>query len=112
MQAPQNKSTRRAALCRLAALFAVAGALAACDKHDAQEVPESYGHGSAHADPADDAKSFTDHHSDSTGKFHFSDTQGTADVPGTEPAVPAATASPAAASSSPAPASTPAGHFF
>ena len=106
MQAPQMKSIRRAALCRLAALFAVAGALAACDKHSAEEVPESYGHGSAHADPGDADKSYTDHHADSTGQFHFSDTQGTADVPGAEPsAAPAAT-------SSPAPASTPAGHFF
>ena len=105
MQAPQSKPTRRADLCRLAAVFAVAGALAACDKHDAQEVPESYGHGSAHADPGDADKSFTDHHADSTGKFHFSDTQGTADVPGAAPAAPAASASPV-------PASTPAGHFF
>ena len=102
MQAPQPIPTRRAALCRLAALFAVVGALAACDQHSAQEVPESYGHGSAHED-AKDKMSFTDHEADSSGKFHFSDTQGTEAVPGAEPA---------AAKPSPAPATTPAGHFF
>ena len=107
MQAPHSQSTRRAALCRLAALFVAAGALAACDKHSAQEVPESYGHGSAHEDSADQ-KSFTDHSVDSNvdpkAPRHYSDTQGTAAIPGDEPA---ATAAP-----SPAPAGTPAGHFF
>ena len=103
MQAPHPKSTRRAALRQLVASFVVAGALAACDKHSAQEVPESYGHGSAHADAAG-RESYSDHRVDSNGEKHFSDTQGTAAVPGAEPA---ATAQP-----SPAPAGTPAGHFF
>ena len=103
MQAPHPQSTRRATLRLLAACCAVAGALAACDKHSAEEVPESYGHGSAHANAAGH-ESYTDHRVDSSGDQHFSDTQGTAAIPGAEPA---ATAQP-----SPAPAGTPAGHFF
>ena len=105
MQAPHPKPTRSAAFRRLAALFAVAGTLAACDRHSAQEVPESYGHGSAHADVAG-KESFTDHHVDSqaSSQFHFSDTQGTEAVPSAEPA--------SSPQPSPAPAGTPAGHFF
>lgn len=105
MQAPTPSPTRRSAICQLAVLFAAAFALAACDRHSAQEVPESYGHGSAHAD-AVDKMSYIDHGVDSSkaSKFHFSDTQGTEAEKTAEPAP--------AAKSSPAPASTPAGHFF
>jgi hypothetical protein len=87
----------------MAALFAVAGALAACDRHSASEVPESYGHGSAHADAAG-VESYDDHRVDSNGPRHFSDTQGTETDARSE--------APAAASPSPTAAGTPKGHFF
>ena len=51
--------------------MALGGLLAACDRHSATEVPESYGHGSSHQ------TSFTDHEIDSRkGTHSFSDTQG------------------------------------
>ncbi len=82
----------------LLALGLAAGcALAACDRHSAKEVPESYGHGSARQ------KSYTDHRTDSNGTKHYSDTQGTETAsPGDKPA-----GQPAAS-----PAGTPGGHFF
>ena len=103
MHAPIPSPARRFALCHLALMCAAACALAACDRHDAQEVPESYGHGSAHAD-AQGRESYSDHHTDSTGEHHFSDTQGTENEPTPGPA--------SVASPSPTGAGTPAGHFF
>ena len=48
-----------------------AGLLGACDGHSAQEVPESYGHGSSHD------KSYKDHQTDShSDSRSFSDTEG------------------------------------
>ncbi len=88
---------------RHAALLLVLGctlaALAACDRHSATEVPESYGHGSSHE------KSYSDHQIDSRPhSASFSDTRGinAHEGPGTPVIAPAATPSPAPAAS-PAP---------
>jgi hypothetical protein len=71
--------------------------LGACDRHEAIEVPDSYGHGSSHAD------SYTDHRPDSrNGSTSFSDTTGTDGAKGAEPS----------ASASPSPSTTPGSHFF
>lgn len=90
---------RRLPLRHTAALLALACLCAACDRHSAAEVPESYGHGSSHQ------KSYTDHEVDSRRDSHsFSDTQGIeVDKEGHAPASETPTPSPA----TPAP-----GHFF
>ena len=97
MQAPASRSSRPSILRTLTLAVLVGCALGACDKHSAQEVPESYGHGSAHD------KSYKDHRVDSSGPDHYSDTQGTdtdtaAEKPADKPAA--------------SPAGTPGGHFF
>ncbi len=53
------------------ALLAAGGLLGACDKHSADEIPESYGHGSSHA------KSYSNHQLDSRKESaSFSDSAG------------------------------------
>lgn len=98
MQPLPTPSFRRLTLGRAAALLALAGAFAACDRHSAAELPESYGHGSSHE------KSYTDHQSDSRRDSRsFSDTQGLDVNSEGQPATAQPTATPAA---------TTAGHFF
>ncbi len=60
-------------LCRCGVLLLALSALgAACDRHSADEVPESYGHGSAHG-----VVDYKGHQIDSrTQSNHFSDSQG------------------------------------
>jgi hypothetical protein len=75
-------SVRHAAL-----LLALGCLLAACDRHTADEVPESYGHGSSHQ------KSYTDHQIDSRDHSDsFSDTRG--EFAHKSPEIPAASATP------------------
>ena len=99
MQPFSSRCLRRLPLGRAAALAALLCVSAACDRHSAAEVPESYGHGSSHQ------KSDTDHMIDSrSGSKSFSDTQGIeVDDKGKSPrdAQPSAT-----------PAATAPGHFF
>ena len=87
------------AVFRHAALVLALGCLlAACDRHSAAEVPESYGHGSSHQ------KSYNDHQVDSRNhSASFSDTRGEYAHEG--PEMPVATATPAA-TASPSPAAT------
>jgi hypothetical protein len=89
---------RPAALAAL--LLGAGGLLAACDRHSAAEVPDSYGHGSSHE------KSYSDHQIDSRNhSSSFSDTRGQDAKEG--PEVPAATASPTpGALTSPSPAAS------
>ena len=55
------------------AVLAAVCLLGACDRHSAEEVPESYGHGSSRN------RNFNNHAIDSENGTHsFSDTQGTA----------------------------------
>ena len=102
MQAPAPSFLSRPVLCRLALILATGCALAACDKHSASEVPESYGHGSARR------KSYTDHQADSSlnneNPRHYSDTQGTVSE-ATEKKADGQPPTPAAAG-------TPGGHLF
>ena len=53
------------------ALLAASCLLGACDRHRAEDLPESYGHGSSHQ------KAYDRHENDSRdGTLHFSDTKG------------------------------------
>lgn len=63
---------------RACVLLAAVGLLGACDRHSADEVPPSYGHGSSHAN------SFDTHSLDAhRGSKSFSDSVGTeAEGPG------------------------------
>ena len=62
---------RRSLLAPALALLAAGGLLSACDRHSADDLPESYGHGSGHR------PSFDRHETDSrSGGKHFSDSQG------------------------------------
>ena len=62
---------RRLPLGHASSLLALVCLMAACDRHSATEVPESYGHGSSHQE------SYTDHQIDSRRDSRsFSDTQG------------------------------------
>ncbi len=99
MQSLSPRFPRRATLVHAVVVLGLGGLLAACDRHSAAEVPESYGHGSSHE------RSYTDHQIDSRRDSRsFSDTQGievtkeekSADQ--THAATPAGTAAP--------------GHFF
>ena len=96
MHSPDPRFSRLAVIRHAALLLALAGLLAACDRHSAAEVPDSYGHGSSHQ------KSYSDHQVDSRDhSSSFSDTRGEYAHEG--PEVPAATAAPApAASATPA----------
>ena len=100
MQPLPSLSSRLRPLGRAAAVLALGCLWAACDRHSAAEVPESYGHGSSHQ------KSYTDHQTDSLKNSHsFSDTQGLeVNADGGPPAAPG---QPTAT-----PAHTPPGHFF
>lgn len=54
-----------------ALVLAVGCLLGACDRHSADDLPESYGHGSSHN------KSYERHETDSrVGGHHFSDSKG------------------------------------
>lgn len=55
---------------RVALVLAAVGLFGACDRHSAEEVPETYGHGSSHD------RAVPGHQADSTGHDHFSDTGG------------------------------------
>ena len=55
---------------RAALVLGVASLFGACDRHSAEEVPESYGHGSSHE------RKVPNHQADSTGRDHFSDSVG------------------------------------
>ena len=95
MHPPDPRSSPLAVLRHAALLLALGCLLAACDRHSAADVPESYGHGSSHQ------KSYTDHQVDSLGhSASFSDTRGVNAQEG--PEIPA----PAAATPSPTPAAT------
>ena len=59
---------------RASLLLAALAALAACDRHSAEEAPENYGHGSSHERIVPDHKIDSSHDSKS-----FSDTAGTKD---------------------------------
>lgn len=99
MQSIPSRFYRPAPLGFAVALMASACLLAACDRHSAAELPESYGHGSSHQ------KSFTDHQPDSRNDSRsFSDTQG---IETKEEGKSAPTERPAASPTSTAP-----GHFF
>ena len=69
-------STRLPRPSPLAATFGLLAAvclLGACDRHRAEDLPESYGHGSSHQ------KAYDRHENDSlNGSRHFSDTKGVA----------------------------------
>ena len=96
MQAPVPSSSR-ITFRHFSLILLLGAALAACDRHSAVEVPESYGHGSSHE------KSYSDHQTDSRSESrHFSDTQGTEEE----------AAEKSAAKPTPAAAGTPGGHFF
>ena len=69
-----------APLDREARIYAAVGSLlGACDRHSAEELPESYGHGSAHKRAFDRHQPDSRQHSD-----HFSDSQGIASRGGDE----------------------------
>ena len=98
MQPSAPTFPRLSSLWRLASIVAVGCALAACDRHSAEEVPESYGHGSGQR------RSYENHKTDSQmGTHHFSDTTGT----DTEESHTERGGHPTAS-----PAGTPAGHLF
>lgn len=73
MQSPLPRFSRFVRLCRSGVLLLALAALgAACDRHSAQEAPESYGHGSSHQD------NYNSHQIDSRrDSNHFSDSRGT-----------------------------------
>ena len=102
MQPLFPRPPRRAPLVHALVVLALGGLLAACDRHSAAEVPESYGHGSSHE------SSYTDHQIDSRRDSRsFSDTQG---IEVNEPLKPSAQGTP---NMVPAPSPSPAsGHFF
>ena len=99
MQLFSPRPFRRLTLGRAAAVLALVCGSAACDRHSAAELPESYGHGSSHQ------KSYTDHKADSRRDSNsFSDSQG---IEVDEKGVPPAERQPSAT-----PAATAPGRFF
>lgn len=76
MQPSLPRFSRLVRLCQFSVLTLALAALgAACDRHSASEVPESYGHGSRHNEEQD--ARYADHHIDSRKESkHFSDSQG------------------------------------
>jgi hypothetical protein len=93
MHSPRPRSSSFVVLRSAALLLSIGCLLAACDRHSATEVPESYGHGSSHE------KSYSDHQVDSRNhSASFSDTRGEDAHEGPEvppvAATPAATVSP------------------
>ena len=99
MQPLSPRFSRRAPLVHAVILLVLGGLLAACDRHSAAEVPESYGHGSSHQE------SFTDHQIDSRRDSRsFSDTQGIEVTKEEKPADAAPAATPTGTAAP--------GHFF
>lgn len=71
MQPFSPRFSRRSLLAHACVLLAAGGLLGACDRHSADDLPESYGHGSSHN------KSYERHETDSrAGGHHFSDSKG------------------------------------
>ena len=88
-----SRLSRRSLLAHSLVLLAAGGLLGACDRHSADELPESYGHGSGHN------KSYDRHEPDSRrGSKHFSDSKGFDPEKATETA-PEPTATPGATDS-------------
>ena len=88
-----SRFSRRSLFAHLLVLLAAGGLLGACDRHSADELPESYGHGSSHN------KSYDRHETDSrSGSKHFSDSKGL-DPGKAKEAVPEPTAKPGATES-------------
>ncbi len=100
MQPLSPRFTRcRAPFVHAVVVLALGGLLAACDRHSAAEVPESYGHGSNHEG------SYTDHQIDSRRDSRsFSDTHGIDLSKEDKPAAAAPAATPAGTAAP--------GHFF
>ena len=72
MQTPLSRFFRIVRICRYGVLLVGLSFVgAACDRHSAVEVPESYGHGSSHqpsgSDHEVDSQKHTDHYSDTRG---------------------------------------------
>ena len=78
---PLMRRSRFSTVLRASLFLAAAAALAACDRHSAEEVPENYGHGSSHERVVPDHKVDSSHDSKS-----FSDTAGTKDEMAEKPA--------------------------
>ncbi len=71
MQPFPSRVSRRSLFIHACVLLAAGGLLGACDRHSADDLPESYGHGSSHN------KSYERHETDSLrGGHHFSDSKG------------------------------------
>ncbi len=71
MQPFSTRFSRRSLLAHAGVLLAAGCLLGACDRHSADDLPESYGHGSSHK------KQYNRHATDSNpGGKHFSDTKG------------------------------------
>ena len=89
MQSSPSHSSRLPSFALVFGLLAAGCLLGACDRHRADEVPESYGHGSSHQ------KSFDRHQTDSRdGSRHFSDSKGFSRDEAHDESEPAPTAKP------------------
>ncbi len=72
-----SRFSHRSLLAHAFVLLAAGGLLGACDRHSADDLPESYGHGSGHNKSKNREANYERHETDSRrGSKHFSDSKG------------------------------------